>query len=96
VLGLVICALLVGGLTTFDSSLLALALPPLVYLAAAVVLRPTEFQLQVQRRVTQRLPILEKSLPSSCRPRIVMAASKNSRSKTGYLKGSSESRVPPA
>jgi len=52
VLGLVICALLVGGLTTFDSSLLALALPPLVYLAAAVVLRPTELQLQVERRVT--------------------------------------------
>ena len=48
VLVLVVCWLLVAGLATFDPSLLALALPPLVYLAVGSVLRPNELRLQVE------------------------------------------------
>ncbi len=55
-LGLVICALLVAGLATFNSSLLALALPPLAYLAVATVLRPAELQLRVSGQVSSTSP----------------------------------------
>ncbi|MGH2621982.1 MAG: DUF58 domain-containing protein [Anaerolineales bacterium] len=48
VLGLVVCALLVAGLSTLEPSLLALALPPLVYLAVGSVLRPYPLRLRVQ------------------------------------------------
>ena len=52
VLGLVVCALLAAGLATLEPTLLALALPPLVYLALGSLLRPNEIRLGVEGAVS--------------------------------------------
>jgi uncharacterized protein (DUF58 family) len=86
VLGLVICALLVGGLTRFDSSLLALALPPLVYLAVAAVLRPTELQLRLEGQVT----------PTSAKPGEIVTIELRAENRGGRLEELEiQDRVPP-
>lgn len=54
VLALALYALVIGGLATLSGPLLALALPLLVYLGAALLSRPTPPRLRVERALAER------------------------------------------
>lgn len=74
-LGLLIYALVLAGLATLNGALLALALPPLVYLAAGLLARPSAPSLRVARtlsadRVSAGAPVEVRVLATNTGPAI--------------------------